>query len=271
MTQADNITKKLEQITFKSTPKMREKILSEASQAMEQTINASATKPSVRRMIMKNIKIRKVKVAIVTIVLMILLGLIPLNGTTAFGNIAHGITNTMARLKAMVLGEEVPEEENVERKIDESVAILTQGRVFSSPEISSLEDFLNERNISFVSENSGTVKYTSIPSDKVTALQEFLKSSDSFSIVVSTNTLTHAGEKAVIVISNTAGAAITALQNKNEQLHLKFAFHNGLDGCDIEGIDLGNGEALLISGISSNGETSDDLITILVLPEVTQE
>ena len=86
MTHADKIEKKLEQITFKSTPKMREKILSEASQAMEQTINASATKPSVRRMIMKNIKIRKVKVAIVTIVLMILLGLIPLNGTTAFGN-----------------------------------------------------------------------------------------------------------------------------------------------------------------------------------------
>ena len=202
---------------------------------------------------------------------MILLGLIPLNGTTAFGKIAHEITATMARLKAMVLGEEVPEEENVERKIDESVVILTQCRGYSSSKISSLEDVLNEWKIIFVLENSGDAKYAVIPPDKVAALKEFLQSSDNFNDVISLNTLTHAGEKAVIVISNTAGAEITALQEENKQLQLDFAFHNGQDGCDIEGINLETGEALLISDISSKGEASDDLITILVLPEVTQE
>ncbi|MHC4526043.1 MAG: hypothetical protein ACYTEU_14195 [Planctomycetota bacterium] len=53
MTHADKITKKLEQMNFKSNAAMREKTLSEASQAMEQTINAAANKPSVRRIIMK--------------------------------------------------------------------------------------------------------------------------------------------------------------------------------------------------------------------------
>jgi len=54
MTQADNIEKKLENLNFKSTAAMREKILSEASQAMEQTINAAANRPNVGRIIMKS-------------------------------------------------------------------------------------------------------------------------------------------------------------------------------------------------------------------------
>lgn len=254
--------------------KIDEAVLSEILIAHEKikSTQSAAIRPNIWRIITNSIKIRKVKVAIAAIVLMILLGLIPFNGTTAFGKIANEITTTLARLKAMVLGEELPEAEHVERQIDKSVKILTKSRVYSSSEISSLEDFLNERNISFVSGDSGTAKYAIISSDKVAALQEFLQSSDSYNFVTSPNVLTYAGQNAMIAIVNTAGAAITALQDENKQLNLDFAFHNGQDGCDIKGINLENGEALLISGIkSSKDETSDDLMTILVLPEVKQE
>ena len=40
MTKADNIKKKIKQINFKSTPAMRNRILSQATQAMEQTMEA---------------------------------------------------------------------------------------------------------------------------------------------------------------------------------------------------------------------------------------
>jgi len=62
MTQADDITKKIKQMNFKSTPVLRDQILSEATQAMEQTINASAHKPSVGRIIMKS-RITKITAA----------------------------------------------------------------------------------------------------------------------------------------------------------------------------------------------------------------
>ena len=249
-------------------------VLDDSFAAMEDTMRMKSVvpQPNIWRIIMKSIKIRKVKVAIAVIVLMILLGLIPFKGTTAFGKIANEVTTTLARLKAMVLGKELPEAEHVERQIDKSVKILTKSRAYSSPEIFSLEDFLNERNISFVSGDSGTAKYAVIPSDKVAALQEFLQSSDSYNIVAAPTVLTYSGDGAMLAIVNLAGVAITALQDENKQLNLDFAFHNGQDGCEVNGIKLENGEALLISGIkSSKDETSDDLMTILVLPEVIQE
>ena len=67
MTKAENIKKKIEQINVKSTPQMRNRILLEATQAMEQTINAQAEMPNVWRIIMKN-KITKLSTAAVIII-----------------------------------------------------------------------------------------------------------------------------------------------------------------------------------------------------------
>jgi hypothetical protein len=67
MTDAENIKKKIEQINLKSTPEMRNRILSDAARAMEETINASAIKPGVWRIIMNN-KITKLAVAAVIII-----------------------------------------------------------------------------------------------------------------------------------------------------------------------------------------------------------
>ncbi|MBL7214106.1 MAG: hypothetical protein ISS71_00345 [Phycisphaerae bacterium] len=82
MTHADNIEKKLEQLNIKSTPAMREKILSEASQVMEQTINASAPKPSVGRLIMKS-NITKFAAA-AAIIIGVFVGISMFNGTPAY-------------------------------------------------------------------------------------------------------------------------------------------------------------------------------------------
>ena len=96
MTKAENIEKKIEQINFKSTPEMRSRILSEATQAMEQTFNAQADKPSVRRIIMQS-KMTRFAVAAV-IIIGILLGLylvgINVDGTTiAFAQVIENMKN----------------------------------------------------------------------------------------------------------------------------------------------------------------------------------
>jgi hypothetical protein len=213
---------------------------------------------------MNSVKSRRVKMAIAIIVLMVCIGIVPINETTVFGEIADNVTSTMARLKAMVKGEEVSEAENTNRPIDKSIIIHTKSSVYSSPKISSLEDFLLGQNISFNPVTSGTGKHAVIPSDIVAALQEFLQSSDSYGLVASPSILAYSGQEAMIAIVNTAGAAITAQQHGNE-LNINFAFHNGQDGYDINEIELKNGEALLISGIKND---IDDLMTILVLPEV---
>lgn len=248
--------------------KVDEAVLSEILKAYEKTKSTQliTIHPNIWRIIMNSIKTKKMKMAITVVVLMILLGFVPFNGTTAFGKIATKTTTTLARLKALVLGEELPEAEHKEQQIDKSVKIFTTCKVYSSPEISQLENFLNERNISFVSGDSDTVKYAVIPPDKVAALQGFLQSSDSYSIIASPKALAYVGQEAMLAIVDTVGVAITVLQDKNKHLNLDFAIHNGQDGCDIRGIKLENGEVLLISGIkSSKDKTSDDIMTTLVL------
>ncbi|MFC1763984.1 hypothetical protein ACFL6U_18155 [Planctomycetota bacterium] len=71
MPHADNIEKKIEQMNFKSTAALRDRILSAASPAMEKTINAAANRPSVGRIFMKS-KITKFATAAVVIMIVVL-------------------------------------------------------------------------------------------------------------------------------------------------------------------------------------------------------
>ncbi len=82
MTQADNIEKKIQQLNIQSTAAMRERILSDASEAMEQTIDAGAVKPSVGRIIMKN-RITKF-VAAAVFVIGVFIGMNVFTGTPAY-------------------------------------------------------------------------------------------------------------------------------------------------------------------------------------------
>lgn len=274
MKPADNIEEFCRSASISTNPKTDETILNRLLMVREEATDArpAFAKPNIGRTIMKGAKNVKVKVAIAAIVLIICLGLVPFNGRTALGRVADGVTATLSRLKALVLGQEPPETQHVQRQIDKTVKILTKSSVYSSPDIWSLEDFLNERNISFVPEGPGNAKYAVIRSDEVAALQEFLRSSDSYNILASPTVLAYAGQEAMIAIVNTAGAAITALQNENKQLTLSFVFYNGQDGCDISEIELARGEALLVSGIrTGQNEGPDKLMTVLVFPEVMQD
>jgi hypothetical protein len=278
MKPADNVEEFFRNASISTNPKADETILDRLIMVREEAIDTKPafTRPNIWRILMNGVKNRKVKVAIAVIVLIVFLGLVPFNGTTAFGRIADEVTTTMARLKAMVLGEELGKTEHVERQIDKTVKIRTKSSVYSSPDISSLEDFLSERNIGFVPEGSGNAKYAVIRSDEVATLQEFLQSSEGFNIVTLPTVLTYAGQEAMIKIADTAGAAtgaaISAVQDENSRLKLDFAFHNGRDGCDISEIELARGEALLISGIRvGQNASSDELMTVLVLPDVIQD
>lgn len=214
-------------------------------------------------------KSRIIKLAAAAVIAMIGLGLIPLNGTTVLVQIIKNATSVLTRLRILVQNENLPAAEHVERQIDKSVKILTKGSVYSSFEISLLENFLNEQSINFISGAFENVKYATIPSDKVDTLQEFLKSQGNYKIVTSLNVLAYAGQEAMIAIIKVAGVAITALQDENKQLNLDVAFHNGQDGFEITQIKLKNGEALLISGIvTRQDESPDKLVTILLFPEV---
>jgi len=86
MTKAENIEKRIEQINFKSTSAMRSRILSEATQAMEQTINAAAEKPSVRRIIMRS-RITKFAAAAAMMGIGVLIGISFFNGTSAWAKV----------------------------------------------------------------------------------------------------------------------------------------------------------------------------------------
>jgi hypothetical protein len=197
MKPADNIEEFFRNASISTNPKADETILDRLTMVREEAIDTKPafSKPNIWRKLMHSAKNRKVKVAIAVIVLIVFLGLVPFNGTTAWGRVGNGITATLARVKAMVLGEELGKTEHVERQIDKTVTIRTKSRVYSSPDISSLEDFLSERNIGFVPDGSGNAKYAVIRSDEVAALQEFLQSSDSYNGVTSPTVTAYAGDE----------------------------------------------------------------------------
>lgn len=91
MTQADNIENKVDQMNFKSSSALRDRILSDATQAMEQTIDAAAHKPSIGRMIMTS-KISKLAVA-AALLIAVLIGIgIPIDGASvALADVAKRI------------------------------------------------------------------------------------------------------------------------------------------------------------------------------------
>ena len=90
MTKADNIKKKIEQLNFKSTPAMRSRILSQATQAMEVTLNAQAEKPSFRRMITNN----KIKFAVAAILIIaVLIGIKQFGGSFDLANPAYALSD----------------------------------------------------------------------------------------------------------------------------------------------------------------------------------
>jgi len=274
MRPTQNMARRIKSVNITVDAETNEKVFGNILKAFKESKakQSAVSRLNMWRIIMYGAENRKVKVAIVVIMFIVLLGLVPFNGTTAWARAANGATAALARLKAMVLGKELHGTEHVERQVDKTAKILTKSVVYSSPDISSLEDFLSKRNIFFVRAGSGNAKYAVISSDVVIALEEFLQSSDGYDIVASPTVLTYAGGEAMIAIVNTAGAAISALQDESGHLRLDFAFHNGQNGCEISQIELARGEALLISGIrTGQNESSDRLMTVLVLPEIIQD
>jgi hypothetical protein len=270
----EDVARHVKNVNIIVSPEVNKKVFDNTMQAFRQSEAKQSPLPerTMWRVIVQGARSRKLKVAITVIVFIALLGFVPFNGRTAFGRIADELAITMARLKAMVLGKELHETEHVDRQINRTVRILTKSCVYSSPDISSLERFLSERNVALVAGDSGNAKYAVISFEVVAALQRFLKSSDTYDIVASPSVLNYAGAEAMIAVVNTAGAAMSAMQDEEGNLRLDFAFHNGQDGCDISQIELARGEGLLISGIRTiQHESSEELMTVLVLPEVIQD
>ncbi len=268
MTNADNIEKKIEQIHIKSTPAMRSRILADATQAMEQTINAQAETPSIRRIIMHS---KMIKISTAAIIVILFLGFVPLNGTTAFGKVTHEVTSILSRLRAFMTDNTVPDNEYPSAgEIDKSVIILTTSKLYLSSEISALEGFLNEQNIDFVSADSGDAKYAVIPANTIDPVIVFL-SSAGMKCVSHLIASTFGGQRAMITATGDpgqetkkSGAAIIVNKDDNHHLILDCAFDNTDNGCEVKRIKLATGEALLISGVRTG---PDELMTILVLPE----
>ena len=59
------------------------------------------------------------------------------------------------------------------------------------------------------------------------------------------------------------------MQDEKKQLNLDFAFHDGVDGYDIEGIAMQNGQALLVTGFKNN--KSDNFMTVIATFEAEQK
>ena len=273
MESVKDIKRAIKTVTVKSGADVHGRVLKNLLQTLEASANQTAVKQaSIWSLTMNSMKRTKVKMAIAAMVLLVFAGLVPFNGTSALGRITNEVATTMARLKAMVLGEEVPETEHVALQIDKSVKIRTRGRVYSSAEISLLEGFLDDQSIGFVTADYGNGKYAAIASGEVAALEELLESSQGYSVATCPTVITYSGQEAMIAIVNTAGLAITAVWDENSKLILDCTFHNGQEGCEISGIELEKGDALLISGIGiAEDESSEKIMTVLVLPEVIEE
>lgn len=82
MTHADKIQKAFEQLNTKSTPALRQRILSDATQAMEQTISVPARKQDAWRLIMKAKTTRFAAAAIILMAAVV--GLTVFNGSQAY-------------------------------------------------------------------------------------------------------------------------------------------------------------------------------------------
>ena len=92
MTRAEDIEKNIEQINLKSTPEMRSRILSAASQAMEKTINASADQPSVWRQFMQS-KTAKLT-TVTTVILIVFLSIILAPTQSGYAQVVLSLRNT---------------------------------------------------------------------------------------------------------------------------------------------------------------------------------
>ncbi|MBN2590300.1 MAG: zf-HC2 domain-containing protein [Sedimentisphaerales bacterium] len=243
-------------------------------------------------------KIRITKFAAVIIIAFVVLGLIPFHETTVLGQIIKNTTNKLARLRALVLNEDIPVEnfiienpidksvttfskssedsnsetsslENyVNHQIDKSVKIFTQSNEYSSFEISSLENYLNNQNIYFSQQQYTNIKYAAIPNYMINNLQAFLGNQNGYKFVSSLRVTAYAGQEVMIAELGNCGLALTAFQDENNALNMDIAFYNGQDEFEIDQFYLNN-EALLVSGLIANTNTTQDkYTTILIQPEV---
>ena len=217
----------------------------------------------------KFMKKRITKYAAVIMITFIVLGLIPFHETTVLGQIIQNTTNTLARLRAMVLNKNIPVENYIiENPIDKSIIIFTNSSEYSSFEISSLEHFLNEQNIYFSQKQNSNIKYAAIPYDLINNLHAFLGKQNGYEFVTSLRMTAFAGQEAMIAEIGNCGLALTAFQDENNILNVDAAFHNEQDGFEINQIKLNN-EAILISGVIGDSNANQGkYTTILLQPEV---
>ncbi len=210
------------------------------------------------------------KFVTIAIMVIIVLGFVPLNGTNVFGHLVNNLTSTLTRLRVLVLNEKVPDVEYVEEQVDKSIKILTSGKLYSSSEISSLEEFLNAQGINFLTEASKNAKYATIPSDKLGILKVFLESRSDYNLEMVMSVLSFAGQEAMLATS--FGIAVKAVPYENKTLNLDVAFHDGQAGFEITKIKLNNGAALLISDFAiRQNEKPDKIMLILLIPEMVRE
>lgn len=270
MKSLNDIKQIIKNTKIKPTSEMRSRVLDEALKLQRNQNQQSTSDTHIWRIIVKS-KITKFAAAAVII---LFIGLVPINGTSAFGKMAHEVTSTLSRLKAAMLGEKAPGEDySSERPIDKSVKILTRTRVYSVSETSSLDSVLNKNNISLASVDSGDAKYTVIPPGKYAFMEELLGSS-SIKTVTCPSSVTFGGMEVMLWTkgtedaAKTVGAAINVYKGKGEQLNIDFAFDNTDNGCEINGVKLAKGEALFVSGIKTD---SGEIMAILSLPEIQNE
>ncbi|MCF7956064.1 MAG: hypothetical protein K9M75_09705 [Phycisphaerae bacterium] len=269
MKPSDNIKKIFKQTNIKTNTDTDKLVLDDAVKAMSESRNKATVynRPYIWRIIMSN---KMTKLA-VTALIILFIGLVPINGTTAFGKMAHEVTGALSRLKAVMMGDEAPGKEYAsDRTIDKSVTIMTRNVVFTFSDASSLETVLSKSNIPLVSVDSGDVKYAIVPNANFDSVKEFLSTS-SLGVISCPIVTTYGGVEAMVYITKTKGeqkaigAAITAYKDKDENLKIDFSFYNINEGCQLDGINLEKGQALLISGIKTD---SGEFMVIFCLPEM---
>jgi hypothetical protein len=261
MKQTEKIDKLIKNLKTTATPDLDRRI-----DALIETAPSPSMRPlSIWRYLMKQ---RKLQLAVSLFIVVFVLGLVPVQGRTGFGR----LSTMLERLQAMVRGQDPAAGQAPAAPVDSSIKIRTQSWYYIGPDSQPILSFLDEKNISRNTNETGGIFYAALSLDDICALKSWLKANPGFSLTAAPTVVTFAGQEAMIASIDTEGGRIVGIglivhTGQANSLLLDFAFQNSQDGFELNAVPLTPPAGLLVSGIPAG----DQVATVLVVPEVTSK
>lgn len=265
------------EIEFDDTPDSghRDKLEQELLSTIAKQPRQKSQPLRIWRTIMKS-RIRKLAVAAVVIIT-VLVGIYQVGGArAAFGQMTEAVRTSLARLKEFVIEIRTREAappppirrvRHAVRDVDTSKKshsiqydlIIVQG------EQENLRNFFEKQDIEFAPiTNNPNINYAILDSGKADRFTEFSQSSNDFTVLASPRLQVIDGKEALIGSADLAGsealalAVVGNLSENNTLIDLSFSFYDGHTGFEIPSIKIKIDEVVLIRAVKTATATGDN-------------